>query len=59
MAYDGGAPAKTGTVDITVVVEDANDNTPQFGSAVYETSVREDTPAGSTFLQVCIHFICG
>ena len=52
LAYDGGSPAKTGSVSITVVVEDANDNPPQFSIPLYQTSVREDTPAGSTFLQV-------
>ena len=32
---------------ITVLVTDANDNTPEFPESVYEFSVAEDAPAGS------------
>lgn len=53
MAYDGGGTlAKTGTLTIDVVVQDSNDNRPEFMSQQYEASVMENLPIGSTVVQV-------
>lgn len=52
-AYDGGQPAPlSGTVDVTIVVADANDNSPRFDTASYETDVLENQPSGTTIIRV-------
>ncbi|XP_060134090.1 protocadherin gamma-B5 isoform X24 [Zootoca vivipara] len=51
-ALDGGEPRKTGTAQIWINVTDANDNPPVFTQEVYEVSVRENSPAGSSILQI-------
>ncbi|XP_025952416.2 protocadherin gamma-B5-like [Dromaius novaehollandiae] len=51
-AVDGGAPARSGTVQIRINVTDANDNAPVFSRSTYEARVRENLPAGSLVLQV-------
>ncbi|XP_064376835.1 protocadherin gamma-B5-like isoform X5 [Dromaius novaehollandiae] len=51
-AVDGGAPARSGTVQIRINVTDANDNAPVFSRSAYEARVRENLPAGSLVLQV-------
>jgi len=38
-AYDAGEPARTGQLDITVVVLDANDNNPAFEYSAYEVTL--------------------
>ncbi|XP_035263880.1 protocadherin beta-16-like [Anguilla anguilla] len=43
-AADGGNPRRTGTVNIRVIVQDANDNAPVFNQAVYKASVIENSP---------------
>ncbi|XP_066479035.1 protocadherin gamma-A5-like [Tiliqua scincoides] len=50
-ATDGGDPARSGTVQLQVIVLDANDNAPVFSQRVYEVNVREDISKGTT---VCI-----
>nr|XP_056718409.1 protocadherin gamma-A12-like isoform X3 [Euleptes europaea] len=47
-AYDGGNPVRTGTVQIHVIVLDANDNPPVFIQHIYEVSVGEDISIGTT-----------
>ncbi|XP_029547574.1 protocadherin gamma-C5 isoform X3 [Salmo trutta] len=51
-AVDGGNPARSGTSEITVIVLDINDNAPQFERQFYEVSVAENTPVGTTVLNV-------
>lgn len=51
-ATDGGDPARSGSLDLTVYVDDANDNAPQFERDVYDVSVREDYPLNSPFVRV-------
>ncbi|XP_067161142.1 protocadherin gamma-A3-like [Apteryx mantelli] len=51
-AVDGGAPARSGTVQLRISVADANDNAPVFSKSAYEARVREKLPAGSLVLQV-------
>lgn len=40
-AFDGGNPARSGTLRIRVQVVDANDNPPAFTQAVYHECTRE------------------
>ncbi|XP_059339863.1 protocadherin gamma-B5-like, partial [Ammospiza nelsoni] len=51
-ALDGGDPPRTGTAQLWINVTDANDNPPVFAQDRYRVSLREDTPAGSTVLNV-------
>ncbi|NWT10514.1 PCDGD protein, partial [Vireo altiloquus] len=51
-AVDGGAPPRSGTVQVRVNVTDANDNAPAFSKSVYEARVAENLPAGSLVLRV-------
>ncbi|KAF4015172.1 hypothetical protein G4228_006337 [Cervus hanglu yarkandensis] len=51
-AFDGGNPARSGTLRIRVQVVDVNDNPPAFTQAVYHTSVPENVPLGTRLLMV-------
>nr|DAA06622.1 TPA_inf: protocadherin gamma b20 isoform [Anolis carolinensis] len=51
-AMDGGEPRKTGTAQIGINITDANDNPPIFTQDVYTVSLVENSPVGSSILQV-------
>ncbi|XP_047222516.1 protocadherin-23 [Girardinichthys multiradiatus] len=51
-AFDGGIPARTGTVQVNIRILDENDNPPVFNQSEYHTTVREDAPIGSIVSQV-------
>ena len=51
-AVDGGAPPKTGSVSIDIIITDVNDNYPQFSNGSYAATVPEDVQRGSTVLRV-------
>ncbi|XP_042275332.1 protocadherin beta-16-like [Thunnus maccoyii] len=51
-ALDGGSPQRSGTVVIHVTVLDANDNAPVFSQAVYKASLPENSPPGTTVINV-------
>uniref|UniRef100_A0A3Q2QED7 Si:dkey-262j3.12 n=1 Tax=Fundulus heteroclitus TaxID=8078 RepID=A0A3Q2QED7_FUNHE len=51
-ATDGGKPAKSGTLLITVNVEDVNDNIPVFDKPLYKARVPENTPSDATIVSV-------
>ncbi|XP_050835802.1 protocadherin gamma-B5-like [Serinus canaria] len=51
-ALDGGDPPRTGAAQLWINVTDANDNPPVFAQDRYRVSLREDTPPGSTVLNV-------
>ncbi|XP_036431596.1 protocadherin gamma-A10-like [Colossoma macropomum] len=51
-AFDGGSPQKSGTVKITVIVIDANDNPPVFSQPVYRVSLPENVPKNSIVVTV-------
>ena len=55
IAYDGGTPPKTGSMDIHVEVQDTNDNKPIFSNSTYEVTVPENVPLQSTILRVAAH----
>jgi len=52
MAYDGGEPARSASVDIIVSVADSNDNRPRFTSDEYQATVTENAPVGTVVVQV-------
>lgn len=51
-AKDEGWFSKTGTLNVTVLVMDVNDNPPVFSSSEYITSVRENSAVGTNVLDV-------
>ncbi|CAN8189749.1 unnamed protein product [Coccothraustes coccothraustes] len=51
-ALDGGEPPRTGTAQLWINVTDANDNPPTFAMDRYRVSLREDTPPGSSVLNI-------
>ncbi|XP_051936434.1 protocadherin beta-14-like [Hippocampus zosterae] len=51
-ASDGGKPPKTGTINITIIVSDVNDNAPVCDRQKYSISVKENAPLGTYLLTV-------
>ncbi|XP_054459735.1 protocadherin-23 [Anoplopoma fimbria] len=51
-AFDGGVPARTGTLQVNVRVLDENDNPPVFNQTEYHASLPEDAPVMSAVCQV-------
>jgi len=52
VAYDGGEPARSASVDVVVTVADSNDNRPRFTSDEYQATVAENAPVGTVVVQV-------
>ncbi|XP_066497208.1 protocadherin-8 [Hoplias malabaricus] len=51
-AVDGGTPPLSGSVNLTVRVLDANDNSPVFDRALYGVELAEDAEPGQEMLQL-------
>ncbi|XP_040903703.1 protocadherin alpha-3-like isoform X10 [Toxotes jaculatrix] len=51
-AVDGGKPPRTGTTEILVEVLDVNDNLPVFTKDSYSVLLPENSPIGTTVIQV-------
>ncbi|KAM9834056.1 protocadherin alpha-8-like isoform 13-T13 [Syngnathus typhle] len=51
-ATDGGKPSKTGTINITVIISDVNDNAPVCEHQKYSINVKENAPVGTYLLTV-------
>nr|XP_010963363.1 PREDICTED: LOW QUALITY PROTEIN: protocadherin-16 [Camelus bactrianus] len=54
-ARDGGQPALSATLLVTVTVLDANDHAPAFPVPAYSVEVPEDAPPGTLLLQLQAH----
>nr|XP_046262597.1 protocadherin gamma-A11-like isoform X25 [Scatophagus argus] len=52
MAVDGGNPQRSGTVNINIVILDANDNAPHFNQSVYKATVIENAAKGTHIVTV-------
>ena len=52
VAYDGGMPARSGSLNIKITVLDANDNSPKFDRLLYEVTVAEDARPLTTIIKV-------
>ncbi|XP_051869356.1 protocadherin gamma-A11-like isoform X9 [Pristis pectinata] len=44
LAEDGGVPVRSGKVEVTIIVKDANDNSPVFSQSVYKVNLLESAP---------------
>ncbi|XP_055286228.1 protocadherin beta-15 [Moschus berezovskii] len=51
-ALDGGAPPRSGTTQIRILVLDINDNAPEFAQAHYQVQVPENSPVGALVVKV-------
>uniref|UniRef100_UPI00398ED6B3 uncharacterized protein n=1 Tax=Pristiophorus japonicus TaxID=55135 RepID=UPI00398ED6B3 len=51
-ARDGGSPERSGTAQILIAIEDANDNAPVFPQSVYRVSLLENVPTGTLVTKV-------
>ncbi|KAM6987514.1 protocadherin Fat 4 [Tautogolabrus adspersus] len=52
MAVDSGLPPLTGALTINIIVDDINDNRPEFTEEIYNTIVSEDSPTGTVFAMI-------
>ncbi|KAG9264637.1 protocadherin-16-like [Astyanax mexicanus] len=52
VAVDRGRPPLSSTAVVKVLLQDINDNEPVFGSKFYNVSIKENTAAGTCFLEV-------
>lgn len=52
IAYDGGSPPRSGSLDILLNVLDVNDNSPVFERTTYELSVSENVAPLTTVVTV-------
>ncbi|XP_072573206.1 protocadherin alpha-3-like [Paramormyrops kingsleyae] len=51
-AFDGGKPARSGTLQIIINVLDVNDNVPIFNKTLYKARIPEDAAFGSSVITV-------
>ncbi|KAL3969922.1 wingless-type MMTV integration site family, member 5 [Sarotherodon galilaeus] len=51
-AYDGGVPAKSGSMTVNIKVLDFNDNSPTFEHSSLKVELNEDSPVGHRVLRV-------
>ncbi|KAM9376006.1 LOW QUALITY PROTEIN: uncharacterized protein KZ484_008497 [Pholidichthys leucotaenia] len=51
-ALDGGKPPRSGNMTIIVIVSDVNDNPPVFIQDSYAAQLEENSPVGTTVIQV-------
>ncbi|XP_022237895.1 protein dachsous-like [Limulus polyphemus] len=51
-ARDRGQPSRSGSCNITIVVLDQNDNSPQFEQSEYRATLSEDAPINTTVLVI-------
>ncbi|XP_021169321.2 protocadherin gamma-A4 [Fundulus heteroclitus] len=51
-ATDGGKPPKSGTMNITIIVSDINDNPPVCGKPKYTVTIKENAPVGTFLLTI-------
>uniref|UniRef100_UPI00398F330B protocadherin-10-like n=1 Tax=Pristiophorus japonicus TaxID=55135 RepID=UPI00398F330B len=51
-ALDGGIPHRSGTIQISIIVLDINDNAPVFEHEVYRASLMENAPLGTLVMRV-------
>uniref|UniRef100_A0A8C1ZW19 Protocadherin-16 n=1 Tax=Cyprinus carpio TaxID=7962 RepID=A0A8C1ZW19_CYPCA len=52
VATDGGRPPLSSTALVEIDLQDSNDNEPVFESICYNVSIKENTSAGTCFLEV-------
>ncbi|XP_071060597.1 protocadherin alpha-3-like [Pseudochaenichthys georgianus] len=51
-AVDGGKPPKSGTLNVSIIVLDSNDNRPMFSQEIYHISIPENIPVGTLIFRL-------
>ncbi|XP_066572863.1 protocadherin alpha-8-like [Amia ocellicauda] len=51
-AFDGGNPQRSGTLNITIIVLDVNDNAPVFDQQKYSVTIQENVAIGTFLIRV-------
>ncbi|XP_075902440.1 protocadherin gamma-C3-like [Nelusetta ayraudi] len=51
-ALDGGSPSKSGSLNLTVIALDTNDNRPVFSKDTYNVAINENTRIGTLVVQI-------
>uniref|UniRef100_UPI0037E8BBB5 protocadherin alpha-8-like n=1 Tax=Semicossyphus pulcher TaxID=241346 RepID=UPI0037E8BBB5 len=51
-AVDGGKPPRSGTLNITIIVLDSNDNRPMFSKEIYQIEIQENVPVGTSIFRI-------
>ncbi|XP_068445490.1 protocadherin alpha-8-like [Clinocottus analis] len=51
-AVDGGKPPKSGTLNVSIIVLDSNDNRPLFSQEIYQIVLQENVAVGTSVFQM-------
>nr|XP_029134890.1 protocadherin alpha-8-like [Labrus bergylta] len=51
-AIDGGKPQKSGTLNVTIIVLDINDNRPMFSQEIYQIEIQENVEIGTSVFKI-------
>ncbi|XP_037317211.2 protocadherin alpha-8-like isoform X27 [Pungitius pungitius] len=51
-AVDGGKPPKSGTLNVSIIVLDNNDNRPLFSQEIYEITIQENVSIGTSLFRI-------
>ncbi|XP_034453488.1 protocadherin alpha-8-like isoform X20 [Hippoglossus hippoglossus] len=51
-AVDGGKPPRSGTLNVSIIVLDINDNRPMFSQETYQVEIYENAQVGTTVIKV-------
>ncbi|XP_029968488.1 protocadherin alpha-8-like [Salarias fasciatus] len=51
-AVDGGKPPKTGTLNVSIIVLDSNDNRPIFSQEMYQIEIQENVSIGTSLFKI-------
>ncbi|XP_067374283.1 protocadherin alpha-8-like isoform X25 [Channa argus] len=51
-AVDGGKPQRSGTLNVSIIVLDSNDNRPMFSQEIYQIEIQENVPVGNVVVKV-------
>ncbi|XP_062281238.1 protocadherin alpha-8-like [Scomber scombrus] len=51
-AVDGGKPQRSGTLNVSIIVLDSNDNRPIFSKEIYQIAIQENTPVGTSIFKM-------